>query len=97
MTRTGDQFIMDLFPHSDSGGHYGWGGGTDVYSTKLYVGGQLLNETDSFPFGTFPASAAPGTYRLVLNGKRATARRDARARSATAGSTTRTTWPARRR
>jgi subtilisin family serine protease len=70
VSRTGDQFIMGLFPHSDSGGHFGWGGGTDVYSSKLFTDSQLLQEIPSFPVGSFPASASPATYRLVLSGKR---------------------------
>jgi hypothetical protein len=62
-----------VFPHSDSDGHYGWNAPGDVLSTKLFSGSQLLKETDTFPFGTFPALANPATYRLELSAKRANA------------------------
>jgi subtilisin family serine protease len=70
VSRTGDEFDMAVFPFSDSGGHFGWGGAGDVFSTKLFMGSQLLKETAAFPFDTFPAKAQAARYRLVLNGKR---------------------------
>ncbi|HEV2782758.1 MAG TPA: S8 family serine peptidase [Actinophytocola sp.] len=73
VSRTGDEFTMALFPHSDSGGHYGWNSTGDVLSTKLFTGTQLLKETDTFPFDTFPALATPARYRLELSAKRANA------------------------
>jgi hypothetical protein len=73
VARTEDEFAMAVFPHSDSGGHYGWGTGGDEYRTQLFAGAQLLKETNTPPFGTFPALATPADYRLVLDAKRANA------------------------
>lgn len=73
VSRSEDEFTMALFPFSDSGGHFGWNTTGDVYSTKLFLGSQLLKETTNFPFGAFPATANPAKYRLVVNGKRSTA------------------------
>jgi hypothetical protein len=73
VSRTEDEFAMAVFPHSDAGGHYGWGSTGDVFRTQLFSGAQLLKETATPPFGTFPALATPATYRLVLNAKRANA------------------------
>jgi subtilisin family serine protease len=73
VSRSADEFTMALFPFSDSGEHFGWGSTGDVYSTKLFSGSQLLKETTTFPFGKLPALSTPAKYRLVLNGKRATA------------------------
>jgi hypothetical protein len=72
-SRTDNEFSMAVFPHSDSGGHYGWGTAGDTYRTQLFVGTQLLKETNTPPFGTFPALPDPSTYRLVLDAKRANA------------------------
>lgn len=70
--RTSDEFAMAVFPHSDAAGHYGWGTSGDVHRTQLFVGSQLLKETNTPPFGMFPALPDPATYRLVLNSKRST-------------------------
>jgi subtilisin family serine protease len=73
VSRSEDEFTMALFPYSDSGGHFGWSGTGDVFSTKLFSGTQLLKETTQFPFGTLPALSTPARYRLVFNGKRTNA------------------------
>lgn len=71
--RTEDEFSMAVFPHSDSGGHYGWGTAGDTYRTQLFAGTQLLKETNTPPFGVFPALPDPASYRLFLDAKRANA------------------------
>jgi subtilisin family serine protease len=72
-SRTEDQFSLNLYPFSDSGGHYGWDTAGDTLDTKLFSGSQLLKETATAPLGTFPALPTPATYRLVFDGKRANA------------------------
>lgn len=73
VTRTGDEFKMEIYPFVDSDGHGGSTATGDTYRTTWYAGDKLLRQTTSAPSGAFPAVGDPATYRLVLDGRRTAA------------------------
>ncbi|MBE8517051.1 S8 family serine peptidase [Amycolatopsis sp. H6(2020)] len=74
-TREGDNLRIRIPEFVDSqAGHYGFNEGDDqagpaTTSAKLFRDGKLVSE-QRYAFGTFPAGAAPATYRLDLSVRR---------------------------
>lgn len=85
VTRTGDEFTMNVHPLVDAKGHAGSVTAGDTYTTRWYADGNLLRQTTTPPKGAFPALPQAAGYRLELD----TARQ---APWASHSTTTRSVW-----